>query len=275
MVPTLCRPAARATLTALALTVTAVMSPRDQAIAQTAPVYELRRVIDVQIKPDSVAAWTKLYREEILPAQKKGGVPWLDAWASTTAGNIYMRTIVSPLAGLAELDDIGALQRALGPEAAEDLLARNRLLIDGIQTYILRVRPDLGFGTPPTAQGIGVISAVSVMPGRTAEFETALKESVLESLKEANVTSFAVLQNVFGGDPNQYRTVLAFQTHEAASSAHAVDPIAWLEGAHGPYGVERLAKEKGSPIAKIERTIIRYVPDLSYRPAAPTAGPAR
>jgi|CXWL01.1.fsa_nt_gi hypothetical protein len=264
--------AARITLTAVALTATALIWSSDHVVAQTRLPSGLLRVVDVEINPGSLSAWTMLHREEILPAQKKGGVPWLDVWASTAAGNPYMRTLVSPISSLADLDRPGGLQRALGVEAAESLLERNRELVNGVHSYIMRARPDLGFGIAPTKRGIGVITTVSVHAGRTAEFEKALKESVVESLKASNVTTYLVLQVMYGGDPNQYRTVLFFPNYEEAASAQRgssghPDPLAWLEGSHGPQGVERLAGERGSPIARVERTIIRYLPELSYRPA--------
>jgi hypothetical protein len=266
-----CESAARITLTAVAFTAAASIWSADHVAAQTQrQPAGLIRVVDVEISPGSLSAWTTLHGEEILPAQIKGGVPWLDVWASAASGNPYLRTLVSPISSLAELDRPSGLQRALGLEAAESLLERNRELLTGVRSYIMRGRPDLGFGVAPTQRGIGVISTVTVHAGRVLEFEKALKESVAESLKASNVTSYLVLQVVYGGDPNQYRTLLGFPNYEEVAqrgpSGHP-DPIDWLQGSHGPQGIERLAKEQGSPIAHVERTIIRYVPELSHRPA--------
>ena len=264
------RPALRLLHTLLAVNCSIALFA-SAAAAQAPPPPELRRVIDVQLKPDAVVAWSKLHREEYLPAQKKAGLPWLDVWASVTAGNPYMRTLVTPLAELAELDDRTMLQKALGDAGAQNLTERNRQMLDGVQTYIMRPRPDLGFGMPPARRSIGLISKITVAPGRAEEFESLLKQGIAESLKEANVSSFVVLQVVYGGDPNQYRTVLSFDTHEQIVPGHG-DPIDWLQGPHGQVGTDKLARQPGSPIVSLERTIITYMPDLSYRPAEPTSG---
>jgi hypothetical protein len=243
----------------------ALVCAASAATAQAPAQPELRRVIDVQIKPDAVAAWSKLHREEFLPAQRKAGLPWMDVWASATSGNPYMRTLVTPVATLAELDDRTLLQKALGDSRAEDLLERNRQMVESVHTYIMRPRPDLGFGTAPARRSIGLISKITVAPGRAEEFEQLLKQGVAESLKEANVSSFVVLQVVYGGDPNQYRTVLSFDTHEQVASGHG-DPIPWLETHGQRVGTDGLARQPGSPILSLERTIITYMPNLSFRP---------
>jgi hypothetical protein len=176
-----------------------------------------------------------------------------------------MRTLVTPVFQLAELDDRNLLEKALGQAGAQELLERNRQMLDSVHTYIMRPRPDLGFGTPPARRSIGLISKITVAPGRAEEFEELLKLSVAESLKEANVASFVVLQVVYGGDPNQYRTVLSFETHEQIATGHG-DPIAWLQSPRGHVGTDKIARQPGSPIIALERTIITYMPDLSYRP---------
>jgi hypothetical protein len=234
--------------------------------AQDAGTADLRRVIDVHIKPDKVAEWTRLHREELLPALRRGGMPWLDVWTSSTAGDPYMRTLVSPIASIGELDFSAALQRGLGAEKAQDLLMRNRELVGSVQSFIMRTRPDLGFGTPPTQRSIGVISTVTVASGRTAEFETLLTTSVADSLKQANVGNYVVLQVVFGGDPNQYRTVLTFPAMQMHAAAGHPDPLVYLVREQNRIELGSLARQPGSPIAHMERTIIHYVPELSYRP---------
>jgi hypothetical protein len=196
---------------------------------------------------------------------EEAGLPWMDVWASATSGNPYMRTLVTPVATLAELDDRTLLQKALGDSRAEDLLERNRQMVESVHTYIMRPRPDLGFGTAPARRSIGLISKITVAPGRAEEFEQLLKQGVAESLKEANVSSFVVLQVVYGGDPNQYRTVLSFDTHEQVASGHG-DPIPWLETHGQRVGTDGLARQPGSPILSLERTIITYMPNLSFRP---------
>jgi hypothetical protein len=263
------RPALSVSTIVVSLIALATLPSGERLRAQSPPEADLRRVIDVQVKPDKVAEWTRLHREEMLPALRKGGVAWLDVWTSSTAGNPYMRTLVSPVASISENDFAAALRRGLGVEKAEDLLTRNRELLASVQSYIMRTRADLGFGTPPTQRSIGILSTVSVGVGRTEEFETLLKTTVADSLKQANVGNYVVLQVVFGGDPNQYRTVLTFPAMQMHAAAGHPDPLVYLVREQNRIELGNLARQPGSPIAHLERTIIHYVPELSYRPAVP------
>src|SRR5687768_3036791 len=254
-------------VSALGLSLIALLasSPLTTLVAQTAPDLDLRRVIDVQLKPERMAEWTRLHRDEMLPALKKGGLPWLDVWTTAAAGNPYMRTLVSPVTAATEIDFAATVQRALGVEKGADLMARNRELVAGVQSYIMRVRPDLGFGEPPSARSIGVLSTVTVANGRAPEFETLLKTSVADSLKERNVGSYLVLQVVFGGDANGYRTVLSFRNVEAPASGHP-NPLVYLAREQHQIELGVVARQPNSPVTHLERTIITYLPDLSYRP---------
>jgi hypothetical protein len=252
-------------VSAVGLSLIAFTALSSRPIVAQSPEFELRRVIDVQLKPDRMAEWTRLHRDEMLPALKKGGLPWLDVWTSAAAGNPYMRTLVSPVTAASELDFAGVVQRALGVEKGADLMARNRDLVTGVQAYIMRVRPDLGFGTAPSARSIGVLSTITAGNGRAAEVETLMKTTVADSLKEANVGSYVVLQLVFGGDPNQYRTVLSFRNVEAPASGHP-NPLVYLAKEQHQIELGSVARQVDSPVAHLERTIITYLPDLSYRP---------
>jgi hypothetical protein len=259
-------------LLSLAFTFAGVSAPPTVATAQSTPSSEFRRVIDVQVKPESVSAWGMLHRDEMLPAFRKAGASWVDVWASAT-GDPYLRTIVTPVDSLASIELAPALEQALGLDVAHRLLERNRQLVNGVNTFIMRARPELGFGSPPARRTVGLLSTVTVYAGRTTEFETLLKSSVLNTLKEINASGFVVLQVVYGGDPNQYRTVLTYDNPKDSGGAEQrdlgllghPDPVAWLQQ-HIPNNVDGLGPHSGSPVASIERTIIRYQPELSFRP---------
>ena len=256
----------------LAFVIAGFSTQQTVSTAQAPPASDLRRVIDVQVKPESVAAWGALQRDEMLPAFRKAGAAWVDVWASA-AGDPYLRTIVTPVDSLADIEFAPALERALGLDRARSLLDRNRQMVNGVNTFIMRGRPELGFGTF-SRRSVGLLSTITVYAGRSAEFETLLKQSVLNTLKEINASSFVVLQVLYGGDPNQYRTVLAYDSSKEARGAEQrdlgllghPDPIAWLQQ-NAPKNVDGLGPQPGSPVSHIERTIIRYQPELSFRPA--------
>jgi hypothetical protein len=213
------------------------------------------------LKPDAAEAWSRMQREEAIPALIKGGYPWVDVWRAGGAGNAFYRSILVPLNDLSELDETAVFTRALGVEGAQDLLARHRELVTSIDTTIVRARPDLGFGTPPPTPGIGVLTTVSVANGRTQEFEERLRTAVRRELQTNNVASLRVGQVLYGGEANQYFTLLDFRDSGDRKPAFG-HPTA-LEWALGSVGLGRIADESNSPVTAIKRVILRYESELS------------
>jgi len=211
------------------------------------------------VRPGALVEWTKLQRDELIPAQRAGGLPWVDVWRTAGAGDPYFRSIVVPLGSLENLDGMTEFQKALGPEKAEALLERHRNLITGIRTRIVRPRPDLSYGTRATVPNVGVLNLVTVADARAQEFEQRLKSSVTREVRDANVANFSVAQILYGGEGHQYFVLLYFENFKELAGGHG-DPLNWAEGSGG---VSRLANEPNSPIIRIERTILQYDSRLS------------
>lgn len=240
---------------------------------ETAPVAsedgQLIRIYEMVLRPDAATEWSRMQREEAIPALLAGGYPWVDVWRAGGAGNAYYRSILVPLNDLSELDETAVFTRALGQEQAQELLQRHRELVTSIDTKIVRARTDLGFGSPPDVSGIGVLTTVTIANGRTQEFEQRLRTSVATELKWSNVASLRVGQVLFGGEANQYFTLLEFRdtgdheqtTVRQAASGHPTT----LEWALGPVGLARVADEPNSPVIAIERSILQYDEELSAR----------
>lgn len=227
------------------------------------------RIYEMVLRPEAVTEWSRMQREEAIPALLEGGYPWVDVWRAGGAGNAYYRSILLPLNDLSELDETAVFTRALGPERAEDLLERHRELVTSIDTKIVRARDDLGFGSPPEISSIGVLTTVTIAPGRTQEFEQRLRTSVAGELKTSNVASLRVGQVLFGGEGNQYFALLEFKDSGDDSQSRIRNstgghPTA-LEWALGPVGIARVADAPSSPVIAIERSILRYDEELSTR----------
>ena len=242
----------------------------DSVAEQTPPPAEgqLIRIYEMVLRPDAVAEWNRMQREEAVPALLAGGNPWVEVWRTGGAGNAYYRSILVPLDDLSELDETAVFTRALGEEAAADLLQRHRALVSSIETTIVRARTDLSFGARPDVPGVGVLTTVTVANGRTQEFEQRLRTSVARELRANNVASLSVGQVLYGGEANQYFTLLEFPdsggTQETLRPSTSGHPTA-LEWALGPVGIARVADEPDSPVVAIERVILRYDKELSVR----------
>jgi hypothetical protein len=116
--------------------------------------------------------------------------------------------------------------------------------------------------------GIGVLTTVTVESGRTREFEERLRTSVARELQWNNVARLSVGQVLYGGQANQYFTLLEFRDRgDSQATIPRTDlghPTA-LEWALGPVGVAALADEPNSPVTSIERVILQYDKELSAR----------
>lgn len=242
-----------------------LVGARDPLVAQTSQQSELLRVNVVQLKPDTAPQWAELQRTELIPAQKKGGLAWRDTWASAQSGDVYLRAILTPISSLAVFDSEAPIVKALGPQGVQAFGEKSRRLLAASRVEIIRTRPDLGFGARPAKPNIGILTTITVANGRNADFENFLKADVVPALKKANVTYYSVSQMVYGGDVNQYLSLLLFANYADLAKGHPLDR------ALGPNGVVRLGQKSAPFVVKLERTLIRYLADLSYGPASRTS----
>lgn len=226
----------------------------------------LLRIYEVELKPDAVDAWTALQRDEAIPLMLDGGYDWVEVWGSAGSGNVFYRSMIMPVDELRQLDEPALFTRTLGPDRAQDLLQRNNAMVNSINALIVRTRPDLGFGTPPENPGIGVLTKVTIANGRSAEFERRLMGAVASELRESNVRSFRVSQVLYGGDPNQYFTLLEFESmpqddlvRDTEDRGHPT-PLEW---ALGEVGLARVASQPDSPVTAISRVVLSHIEELS------------
>jgi len=123
-------------------------------------------------------------------------------------------------------------------------------------------RPDLSI-LPPTATPpkLFLISWITVVPGRTQEFESFIKNDMLPVIKRAQVPGYLVSQVLFGGATNQYVLLTGRDSYADLDKG-----LPW-EQVLGREGASKLL-QKGAPyISHGERSIVRFVPELSIMPA--------
>lgn len=109
----------------------------------------LLRIQTVQLLPGKGQEWNRVTTEEFHPALKKIGAGDYWVYATSMGGSSLQRTIVTPLAKWADLDQPGPLGRALGQEAAQKINQRRDALTSGSEVAVLRYLPDLSFGSVP------------------------------------------------------------------------------------------------------------------------------
>ena len=220
------------------------------------------RIDTVQVKPEMWTEYRTLERDEVIPALRKAGVRSRAAWTTAEFGATYEVVLVRPVADFAEYDSGDTFSRALGPREAERLRERlRRCLISRDSAGILQ-RTDLSVGE--TGRPFAIVSTLTVAPGRDAEYEDFLRQSLPEAKKTGVV--FGVYQRIYG-QPAAWLLVQNLDSLRELAQAPG--------GSFHAFGAEsdkRVGKLTGI-ITSIERKVFRFDPELSFSfPGAADAG---
>jgi len=219
----------------------------------------------VSVKPEMMVEFQNFMKNVTNPALKKGGVKWRDVWQNTSAaGDAFEYVMVTPVGKFAEFDGPSALEKGLGAQGLPAWQTKASSLVNSVRRFIVRTRPDLGFEAQRTAAPkLAVVTFVHVAPNRNNEFETYLKNDYAPVMKQAGVT-YLVSQTIFGGDANEYITLTL------RDSFTDLDKGPVLVQALGEEGAQKLVQKlPAGVVVHVERSLSRFVPELSIMPAMP------
>lgn len=211
----------------------------------------------IDIKPDLTSEFGAL-QADAMAAQRAGGQAWRETWHTATFGHPHRVVVLSPLAGLDYLDGQSYSIKGVGAIAAASINERARRMIAHQQIYLLQRRPDLGMGTRPAKSTLGVVSYISVAPGRELEMEQLLKTDVQAALRKAGVGYYSVSRVIYGGDTSQYVTLLSFENFAELGRGHP------LERALGADGLSTLQGKLTGVVTTLERHVVRLNEALSF-----------
>ncbi len=221
------------------------------------------RVNIVQVKPERLSDFNKLYRDEINPALRRAGVPWRSVWQTGEFGETYERHFITPMASFAELDAGGPLGRVLEPRQLERVLEKLRRAIDRRQSYAVLYRADLSVESDDVSGfPIARVTSLQVSPGRSAEFEALLREN-LETYRAAGVV-FGVYQRQFGPGPVVWQIVENLRSYAELARGGILRAFGDESG--------RMASQMGGLLLGIERTVLEFDPTLSFAAVAEPPG---
>lgn len=235
------------------------------AIAQTPtatpPAPEFLSITIVSVKPDMVQEFQNFMKNTTNPALKKGGLKYREVWQTTAAaGDPYEYVLVAPMANFAEFDGPGFVEKGLGAQGWAAWQTKASSLVNSVRRYVIRTRPDLSYrSTRTTPMSLAVITSVSIAPGRNMDFENYLKNDYLPVMKQANVSYF-VSQAIFGGDVNEYVTLTLRDSFTEMDKGPVIVQVLGREGAD-----KLTQKLPVGTVAHMERSLTRYVPELSFR----------
>ena len=244
----------------------------EQSIAQTptptpqaAPTPEFLSITVVSVKPEMMNEFQNFMTNTTNPALKKGGLKRREVWQSTSAaGDAFEYVLVTPVGQLAEFDGPGALEKGLGAQGLPPWQAKAGSMVNSVRRFIVRTRPDLSFAAQPGgAPKLAVLNVFHVAPNRNNEFENYMKTDFVPVMKQAGVT-YLVSQTIFGGNANEYITLTM------RDSFAALDKGPVLVQALGQEGAQKLLQKMPvGTVVHLERSLARFVPELSIMPPTP------
>jgi hypothetical protein len=224
----------------------------------------LLNITIVQIKPELANEWLEFQKNETIPTLKKGGVTQRSAFA-TAIGPSFEYAFLTPAANLAERDRDNPIVRALGQDGARAYAQKSRRFIASQRTSVVRLRTDLMYRPDPSAQlPMVVVSAYSIAAGRAADFENYIKTDVIPAHKQLTTGGLVVYQGLFGGDGSEF--IVATLAHDFAE----LDKGPAVRLAYGAERAAAIQKKLAGVVAHVERTVVREVPELTFRIATPS-----
>jgi hypothetical protein len=239
---------------------------KPQAAAPTAMQPRWSQVMLVRVKPEMATEYAEFVKSETIPAQQKAGTKWRDAWVTAGFGEALEYAVITPIEDFAQYDGPGPIVRALGEDGARDYMAKVRRMISSTHTYAMLSRPDLSNYTTPETQvpKLIVLTRWQVAPGRATEFETIIKNEVLPLVKKHNI-GYWVSQITLGGGMHEYATAMPYESFADIGKGNPI------MRAIGQDAYNRLVMKTAGVVASASRTVLRYVPELSYRLPKQTA----
>lgn len=220
----------------------------------------------VRVKPDMLTEYQDFVKKELIPTLQKGGVKERNAYTTAFFGEAFEYVYVTPIESFAQYDGQSPIVKALGEEGARAFGAKARRLIVSTRTFAIQTRPDLSYTGKMTGQPkYAVINSIQIAPGRNAEFENIIKNDVVPAMKKAEVVGYLVSQTAFGGDVNEYTSLTLYDNFADIGKGSP------LVLALGQEGFNRLRQKTAGIIVRHERSVARYVPELSFTAPAKAA----
>ncbi len=227
----------------------------------------LVNVAVLEIKPELLTEWQDFQKNEAIPTLQKGGVRERMAVA-TAVGQAFQYVFLTPNVKLSDRDGDSPIVKALGQDGARAYGQKARRFIANERTYVVRLRPDLGYQPDPNAGlPVAVVSDYSIAAGRGADFEAYLKNDVMPAHKQLKTGGFMVYQGLFGGDGNAFVVVTMVHNFAELEKGPAITQ------AYGEAKARAIQQKLAGIVTHVERTLSRQVPELSFRARAMTDHP--
>jgi hypothetical protein len=237
--------------------------PAPKAAAAQTP--QMVRVTITHIPSAVAGEWQDFQKNTFVPLMRKMGVTYSTVWRTATFGVAGEFLIARPIKDLAELDAASPLVNTLGQEVSTALsagiAAKLQQFNASSRTFMITTRPDLSTAVAPGyVPKLAVMVTTSVAPGRTDEYEKGCKELVA-AVGKTNAKGVLVSKTGLGGDPNEYRMFVLFDSFADLGNFPAAFTKASAE--------VKLIPMPAGIVMHTEWSVFRHVPELSIQAAAP------
>jgi len=214
----------------------------------------------VTLKPDMANDWVEFQKTQTIPMQKKGGMKDRDVWQSGAPfGEGFTYATLTPITKFVDYDQPPLVVRTLGADAARAYGDKLRRMVASQRSYAIQDRAELSIPPGPNTKFVGaILTETTIVNGHAAQYEAYIKDELLPTLKKGNVPGFVVARTIFGGDANVYQTVQFFE------SFGEIDKGPLATRVLGQSGAQAMAAKLTPHVANVNRTLIRYAPDLSF-----------
>jgi hypothetical protein len=228
--------------------------------AAAAPQRNWYSVTLTTVKSDRVAEWREIQKSQTIPMQQKGGIKSRDTWQSGAPfGEGNMFGIVTPIDKFATYDMPPLALRVLGDGPGRVYGDKLAAMTVARRTFAVQDRAELSMPPAPNVKFVAAILAdVTIVSGHAAQYEAYLKDDLLPLLKKDNAAGFVVSRTIFGGNANEYHEVTYLTSFADVDKGPAQARL--LNAAQRTAMAAKITPH----VEHIERTILRYVPDLSY-----------
>ena len=214
------------------------------------------QITTLKVKPERVQEFLDAVRNELIPAQKAGGVTFRNGWRTVYGEANTFRFVTQLDGGLASLDNPGPLSE-MEAGARANMITKLRSGLDYRVVTAAILRQDLS-SMPEGAPKVAVISTVDVAPGKADEYAAFIRDDLLPAIKKSDVTGFVVLQQVFGAaSSNSFEQVFMFEDFTHLGKGNPV------QRALGPEAARTLFEKTEGIAAHGRLTVMRYDPSLS------------
>lgn len=237
-------------------------SASGKSFVQSASEERLFQVTVYSAKPELWSDALRFIKDEVVPANLKGGRKHMEVWTSVF-GQSYETWFILPLENFAALDkgdDI--LLKGLGSnEAVAAFWKKARSLNNNVRQFVIRVRPELSYiKADALTPKLAVVSKYDIATTRTPEYESYVKNDALPVVKKSGRIGELRATIVFGeGSAN----VLNFAPQESFAN---LDKGNALRQVLDVDAVRKLQAKLQGVLTRAETTVLLFRPDLSILP---------